>query len=375
MTPVRDSGPRKGDRFWDRLSAASVERPWALIACGAALFLLSMPFAVRLYGDLRTDLRELLPQGAPAAVGLQELEKRIGGLASLAVVVRTDDLKAGERFVDALATSLRALPSSMVSGVFYRIDEERDFFEAHGALYAEEKDLVQVRDALVARKTEATRKANPLVVDLDEEEPAKADEKPAAADQAALDAGLQRLRAAFSKVDHYIDGYLAGEGGRTLIVLVKPPGSAVSLDDNQRLFGTVERMVEELKPASFHPSIRIGYGGEVRSVIEAQEALVRDLLVSTILVLSTVAVALLLYYRAWRAIPLLVLPLFAGVAATFALSRGVIHYLNPNTAFLGSIIIGNGINAGIILLARYFEERRRGAEVAVALPVALKTTW
>jgi len=95
MTPGRDSGPRKGDRFWDQLSAASVERPWALIACGAALFVAAMPFAVRLYGDLRTDLRELLPQGAPAAVGLQELEKRIGGLASLAVVVRTDDLKAG----------------------------------------------------------------------------------------------------------------------------------------------------------------------------------------------------------------------------------------------------------------------------------------
>src|SRR5205085_8994287 len=52
-----------------------------------------------------------------------------------------------------------------------------------------------------------------------------------------------------------------------------------------------------------------------------------------------------------------------------------IHYLNPNTAFLGSIIIGNGINAGIILLARYFEERRKGQALEVALPVALKTTW
>ena len=66
MTPGGDSGPRKGDRFWDKLSAASVERPWALIAVGAALFIAAMPFAVRLYGDLRTDLRELLPQGAPA---------------------------------------------------------------------------------------------------------------------------------------------------------------------------------------------------------------------------------------------------------------------------------------------------------------------
>ena len=178
------------------------------------------------------------------------------------------------------------------------------------------------------------------------------------------------MRTAFGKVDHYIDGYLAGEGGHTLVVLVKPPGAAVSLSDNQRLFGAVEKIVNGLRPATFHPSIRIGYGGEVRGVIEAQEALVRDLLVSSILVLSAVGVALLLYYRAWRAIPLLVLPLFSGVALTFALSRAVIHYLNPNTAFLGSIIIGNGINAGIILLARYFEERRRCNSVEIVLPIA-----
>src|SRR5436853_631493 len=115
MTPRQDGKPRKGDRFWDRLSAVAVRRPWALALCALALLAASAPYAVRLYGDLRTDLRELLPQGAPAAVGLQELEKRIGGLSSLAVVVRTDDLKAGERFVDALVPRLRALPRSLLS--------------------------------------------------------------------------------------------------------------------------------------------------------------------------------------------------------------------------------------------------------------------
>src|SRR5207302_6972125 len=184
-----------------------------------------------------------------------------------------------------------------------------------------------------------------------------------------------RVRAAFGRLDHFIDGYLAGEGGQTLVVQVYPPGAATSLDDDQRLFAAVSGVVRALDPPSFHPSIRVGYGGEVRGVIENQENLVRDLLVSSILVLTAVASVLVLYYRSWRSIPLLVLPLFTGVAATFAISRWVIHYLNPNTAFLGSIIVGNGINAGIILLARYFEERRRGVEVAAALPCALKTTW
>src|SRR5207302_2043339 len=234
------------------------------------VFASSAPFAVRLYGDLRTDLRELLPQGAPAAAALEELEKRIGGLSSLAVVVRTADLKAGERFVDALAARIRKLPRNMVARVYYKIDEEKAFFDAHGALYADLKDLAQVRDVLRSR---------------------------------------------------------------------------------------------------------IGYGGEVRGVIESQDNLVRDLLVSSVLVLTAVSLALILYYRSWRSIPLLVLPLFTGVAVTFAISRWTIHYLNPNTAFLGSIIVGNGINAGIILLARYFEERRRGNEVEQALPCALKTTW
>jgi len=360
---------RRGDRLWERFAALAILRPWLIVAVGAVVFAGTLPFAVRLYGDLRTDLRELLPQGAPSAVALQELERRIGGLASLAVVIRTDDLKAGERFVDALAARLSKLPADLVARIFWRIDEEKAFFEAHGALYADLKDLEEVRSVLRDRIAAAKRAANPLLVDLEEEERAKPD-----ADSALEDA-IVRVRSAFGRLDHFIDGYLAGEGGQTLVVQVYPPGAATSLEDDQRLFAAVSGAVSALDPRSFHPSIRVGYGGEVRSVIENQENLVRDLLVSSILVLTAVAAVLVLYYRSWRSIPLLVLPLFTGVAATFALSRWVIHYLNPNTAFLGSIIVGNGINAGIILLARYFEERRRGSEVGQALPCALKTTW
>jgi predicted RND superfamily exporter protein len=154
-------------------------------------------------------------------------------------------------------------------------------------------------------------------------------------------------------------------------MLISPPGAAVSLEDDQRLFEAVDGIVK----ATPHPGMTVGYGGEVKSLIEAQEALVRDLVISSILVLVAVSLAIILYYRTIKAVPLLVLPLFTGVSITLALSRAVIHYLNPNTAFLGSIIVGNGINAGIILLARYIEERRRGSSVEAALPIALRNTW
>ncbi len=333
-----------------------------LVLIGAAVLALCVPASVRLYGDLRTDLRELLPQGAPAAVGLEELEQRIGGLSHLAVVVRTDDLKAGERFVDALAAKLMTLPPSLISRVHWRLDAEKEFLDQHGALYADVKDLVTARDAL---KAQAAR-ANPLLVDLSDETGTPAPN---------LDEVMARIKSAYGRLDRFPDAYLAGENGHTLVVLVSPPGAAVSLEDDQRIFDAVDGAVRALDPQSFHPSIRVGYGGEIKSVIEAQEALVHDLLISSALTLFAVGLALILYYRTLRAVPLLALPLFTGVAITFALSRGVIHYLNPNTAFLGSIIVGNGINAGIILLARYLEERRRESPVEVALPTALKTTW
>jgi len=257
-------------RFWQWWAAFSLRRPLLVTLLGILAFVASVPFAARLYGDLRTDLRELLPQGAPAAVALAELEKRIGGLSHLAIVVRTDDLKAGERFVDALAAKLKELPPSLVAQVHYRVDAEKEFLDRHGALYADLKDLIAARDALRSQ----IAKANPLLIDLADE----SDPPPAVVD---LEEAVGRIKAAYAKLDRFPDGYLAGENGHTLVMLLSPPGAAVSLEDDQRIFNAVDFKVKELNPKSFHPSIVIGYGGEIRGVIEAQEALVRDLALSS----------------------------------------------------------------------------------------------
>jgi hypothetical protein len=207
-------------RFWHWWAAVSLRRPVLIVLLGTLAFVASVPFAARLYGDLRTDLRELLPQGAPAAVALAELEKRIGGLSHLAIVVRTGDLKAGERFVDALAARLKELPPSLVAQVHYRVDAEKEFLDRHGALYVDVKDLIAARDALRAQ----IAKANPLLVDLADES-----ESPPAP---SLDEAVGRIKTAYARLDRYPDGYLAGEGGHTLVMLLSPPGAAVSLEDD-----------------------------------------------------------------------------------------------------------------------------------------------
>ncbi|MEO7328163.1 MAG: MMPL family transporter, partial [Minicystis sp.] len=359
--------------YLGRYAALCLARPWLLVLAGVLAFLAGLPGAVTLYTDLRTDLRELLPRGAPAATALDALEKRVGGFGNLSVIIDTGDLKAGERFADALGKRLNEkLVPTLAREIRWRIDEDKAYVEAHGALYADLADLDDLNQGLKAEIDKRKVKAAGMDLGLDDDEAAVAADKEI---DPRLDRVAKKLKARTSEQEHFLDGYLAGEGGRTLAILVMPLEGTASLDFNQRLFGAVEAEVRALDPKAFHPSIRIGYTGEVRSVIEAQEQLIRDMELSGILVLFAVGAVILGYYRNVRALPILLGPLFVGATLTFAAGRVGIGYLNPNTAFLGSIIIGNGINPGIILLARYFEERKGGASVEDALPRASINSW
>ena len=338
---------------------------------GVLVLLASLHGSIALYSHLHTDLRELLPQGAPAAVALTELERRVPGLASLTVVVQAKDPRQGEQFIDALAEQVRKLPLSLVSRVDADLHDETAFAKAHGALYAETADLQTIADGLQRRRAEARNKANPFHIDIDAKPAQPAAAAPAKDD--GFDAAVQRLEQKAKSANRFPSGYFASEDGKTLIMNVKPADVTVDLTSAQTLYRAVDSAARGL--ASRFPAVRVGYSGEVRGMIEAQQHLIDDLKTSTVLVLVSVSLVLLLYFGHLRSLPQLIGPLLIGTTATFAVSRLVIDYLNPNTAFLGSIIIGNGINAGIILLSRYDQERRGGNDAVQAWGEALAGTW
>ena len=113
----------------------------------------------------------------------------------------------------------------------------------------------------------------------------------------------------------------------------------------------------------YAPGMRVGFTGDVAISAEETAALMEDLTISSVLVVVTVLLAIMLFYGWRRSIPALFLPLAVGAVYAFALASlppfGITE-LNSNTAFMGSIIVGNGINFGIIQLARYVEARRQG---------------
>ncbi len=128
------------------------------------------------------------------------------------------------------------------------------------------------------------------------------------------------------------------------------------LQDDVRALGGTDR---------YAPGMRIGLAGDVAISAEEMAALVQDLTLSSVVVVVAVLLALFVFYRWARSLPALFLPLALAAVYAFGLASLPpfrITELNSNTAFLGSIIIGNGINFGIIQLARYVEARRNGRD-------------
>jgi predicted RND superfamily exporter protein len=350
---------------WAR--TADRHRKGILAAC-AALALLGGVGTARLYGDLRPDMSELLPESSRSAVDLATVSGRVGGFAELTVVLHGADRGTLEIFADDLADRLASAPPDLVRWVEYRLDAVQDFYRRRLLLFASPEELASIRDTLRAR-VEWDRAA------------ARGGASGPAPD---VDALLSRLASEHGDlIARFPDGYFVGEvPGRkpgekipALAMLVRLAGSP---DDYERVVALkqlVEREVAALEPARYAPGLKVAYGGHVASNILEHDALAEDLVLATLLVLFSVALAVALYNRTWKAVPAVGLPLVAGALVTFGLAELVVGHLNSNTAFLGSIVVGNGINVGLILFARYLEERRHGRSPQDAMTTALSATW
>lgn len=329
-------------------------------------FVFGSIYSVRLYSNLRSGFEELLPDNAPSVKVARTVAKKLHNVTHLSVVFEGKDGDALERLADDLARRLRTLPGDIVDRVEYRTDEQEAFFHRFGGLYLSSEDLTEIQRRLDARVAWEKQKQNPFLSLL-------GDDARELGPEPSLDfSDLERKYGAVTgELAQFRNGYFQTPDGKLLVMLVRPPESATGLAANRRVLDAVKREVEALQPARYDPTVRVGYDGEVGTLVEEQAALEADLVSSTVVVLVLVLVVLYVYFRRWTAMLSILGALAVGCALTFGLSWFLVGYLNANTAFLGSIVVGNGINVSIIFVARFLEERRRG----LPLVEAMQVTW
>jgi uncharacterized protein len=351
----------KSGNFLRSLTRFVLRQAVLVSVLGTLLALVGSFYTVLLYKNLRTNIEELLPSTARSVVDLARLGKQVKSVENLVVLTFSANTQASKRFVIDLAAKLDALPKTMVAGVEYRIDGELEFFRKKRLLFVQYDDLVNLKK-YVQSKILYEKDRRILGLGLISEP--KFD--------------FESLKKKYSNeasfFDRFPDGFYASPDQTKRVIIVNLPGGAADIDAALRLRKAVETTVASLNPTSYSADLQVRYTGNTENLIEEHAALISDLKFTTVIVILLVAGAMLVFYRTFWSPFALVLSVLMGTLWTMGISYFLTGYLNANSAFLASIVIGNGINFGIIFLARYLEERRHARGHTRALVIAMKTT-
>ncbi len=358
-------------RVFEPLARLQTARPFMVLAVALLTVFLAGLGASRL--KLKTSLGELLPANKESVIVAEKVRERLISASTLYIVAESKDTAALKRFVDALAPELRALPPGLLGAVDDGVREAQAFFAKNKILYAPIEDVQKVHDQILERYEAEVQKAAGFDLGLDDEgEGGGAGEGPP-----PLTAESIKKKIAEHKdpvAEKYPDGYYLAPEGDLIVITTRTPVSAGDVDRAEELLATLQGVVDRVDPARFAPDMKVTFTGGLITSIEEYSQIKGDLTDVGVLSVAMVLGVVFLFYLRLR--PLFAMALTVGIGLTwsFGLAWALIGHLNSSTGFLASVIVGNGINFGIIYMARFFEARAEG-DVARAVRTAHLDTW
>lgn len=316
---------------------------------------------------LRSDFKELLPQTSQAVRDYDRYRNRIGGTGSFVIVVENQNYEKAREYVDAVVSALEEkVPPGIIRYVDYRVTAQRQFFEKNKYLFVSVEDLIHIHDRLQTKIEWEIKCNNPAYFDLEGE--CETDPK---FDLSDIE---KRYSGQGKRYTHYRDDYYTSEEGDLIAVLVKPAADGAKLTEVARFLKVVDPVIRSVNPASFDPSIHVQYTGAFIGPYEEYKVMRRDVASTAVICVVLVLASLVIYYRRFRTIYFIFLGTIFGLVWMFAFTMWLYGFLNSVTAFLGTIVLGNGINNAIVYVARYLEERRKGNPLEDALRTSMETT-
>jgi uncharacterized protein len=358
------------ETFVRRVVDGSGRRPYAVLFTALAVLVLTWTYASRL--ELHTELLELLPRDSPGFQAFEHTLGRTGGRATLLILVESNDRKANERFIDDLSAkvvaeidaharcvaeaapgteSRKACGPDLIAYVEAGEKDVRQFYRDNRWLYASADDLeradetvdhqIAIRSGLVAELTGPTEVAT---------------SRPAL----GLDDFRARWEAQAKKHDDFPTGYFETPDGKTAGLRVISALSGMGDRAGDTLLARMKALAGGLGTAAYAPDMKVGFAGDIANAVEEKDSLLSDALWATVIAFVLILSGVVFFFRSPWSLAIISLPAFIGVGCAYSFAMARYGYVNSTGAFLGAIIVGNGINYPIVLLARYREFRARG---------------
>jgi predicted RND superfamily exporter protein len=345
-----------------------------LVACVPAIGL-----TINFFAHVEAGLQELLPRDAPTVRALDQIHGRLGSQSHLTIVVQSAAPDTNRRFISALAERLSAREIPEIRSIQADVKGERAWLKGRAPLLLPAPRFEEVMGEVEAAVRSSKAAANPLFVSVDEER------EPPEHRWAGVRERIERETASY---DRFHSGYLETPDGKTVVMLVWLIGSEVDMGPSTRLLSAVKQEVDGLRsqfpihtgkvrgpepPAAGDTTLQVEYTGDVAHLIEEHDAILSDLSLSSVLVFVLVSALIIAYFRSARGVLVVLAGVTPGLLFTFAIGHLLVGHLNSNTAFLGSIIAGNGINYPLLFLA-YYRARSPAESMSEALLQAARNS-
>ncbi|MDB4962778.1 MAG: hypothetical protein JWP01_2777 [Myxococcales bacterium] len=310
---------------------------------------------------LKSDLTSLLPGEKQSVRDLKAIQKRARPFGTVQIVIESSAAEKTAAASDALALRIKAIDPTLIAQ-FSRDDGPREAYAWRNRfLFADYQDLVDARSAITARIENAKLAANPLFITLDDDADKVDPDRDKLADLEKKLGDLEQ-RALHPPVR-------ASPDGKLRVFAIQTTFSASDTGKAHALVAAVKMAIDatrlEIKDVSFDLT------GNVIMGMHEHDSVLEGMALSLGLTVLLCGLALVVYYRSGRVVIAMLLALAVGVAATFAIAWATIGHLNVMTAFLFAIVVGNGINASLIFVARYLEDLRASQDHESALGTSI----
>ena len=305
----------------------------------------------------------LLPAHSPEVAAIDAVRRYTGGTNELVVAIGGREA-ARLPFARRITARLNRLPVVQWAELEFPVG----FFEKGGLLLLPTEALAELHQRLSQEINLAKLKANPLALELDEDEGAKPEAQPAGLAVALRQQIERRLGGPLRRTRTTADG-------RYLMMLVRPKAASSELAEGKRVLAEIQAVIDSER--SRDDGLQVRLGGSLLVNQAEHRTMSADLALASLLALVFAVGLLTLVTRRAKTLAIIALPLVVGLVVTLALAKLLIGHLNLVSGFMVAALVGLGVDFGIHLHLRYLDERAGNPALAPgdAMGAAIRATF
>jgi predicted RND superfamily exporter protein len=354
-------------KFHEFLIAFSKKYRAFIIAC--VIIIVAASFFVIFSSKLESDVTRLIPMhGEKTSLYFKTMEK-FGSMEDLYVIFSAPDIRSHFSEIDKIGSQIES--TRLVKKVEWKItDNKKEFlkniFARKAALFLEQNEIDELISKLTESgiKKELNKTKQRLILPGGQGMLARFDPLN------LTDIFSAHIKFSDMPFDMSSGYYLTPDAG-SVIMRITPEGSARDVTFSKNLIQNINSIIKE----NSSPTLKADITGNNAIVLYEASVMKSEILKNIVSSLAAIILIFLFFFRSVKVLFYAILPVAASITVTMGFMVIVLGSLTEVTGAFAALLIGLGVDLGVVLYVRYISDISDGVAHEDALKQSIKYTW